>query len=103
MQRDRNDGKTPELTSLTNTDALSPLTKSIQGSNEETKKLMESLGQVGTVLTGIGDASAQAFGAMAAEVLNGGVAFKDLGKFDLEADRSIVKAALSEALATAVV
>ena len=103
VQRDRNDGKTPELTSLTNTDALSPLTKSIQGSNEETKKLMESLGQVGTVLTGIGEASAQAFGAMAAELLTGGVAFKDLGKFALEAARSIVKAALSEALATAIV
>ena len=64
---------------------------------------MESLGQVGTVLTGIGEASAQAFGAMAAELLTGGVAFKDLGKFALEAARSIVKAALSEALATAIV
>ena len=76
-----------------------PITQPIEDANKSTKDLLESLGQVGVVLTGIGEASVQTFGQLAAELLTGSLAFKDLGKAALESARSIVKAALAQALA----
>jgi len=74
-----------ELEKLANTEALTKFQLQL----EEIKKTFQ----------GIGEASVIAFAGIAADILTGGLALRDLGKAALDAARQIVKAALAESIA----
>lgn len=62
----------------------------------------ESLSETNDELGAIGSAAVSAFAGLAAGLLDGSIAFKDLGRAALQAAGQIIKAALAEALAAGI-
>lgn len=70
--------------------------------DEQASDLTKTLEGLEDVFVGIGNASAEAFGQVVANLLSGKIAFKDLGKAALSAARDIVQASLASAIASVI-
>lgn len=93
---------TKGITQVISTDITDGVSGKVKQLQEQIEKFQKSLQETKGFFTGLGEAASAAFGDIAASLLTGSLAFKDLGKAALAASSQIVKAALASAIASVI-